>query len=463
MREEYGLDFLKSEHEEDGRMRKGYIILGVVGLVCFLTVTASPLYAGGIINKNNQSADYIRTLNRSAATDYPDIAVYNPAGIMKMDNGAYGKIDVLYFNKDYSNDVPGFGRLNADTPSIIPGAFALFKRDRWAGFFAFTIPAGGGELNYKDGNARTVALSQGVAFNANQLLAPGIGAGLLPPTAAYSQIDAMEIEVKQSSVLGFTFGGSFALNDMFSFAAGVRYSTGTREFDGQTTISAVTTIPGVNEPLNPSLRLEEDASGWAGILGANFAWKDLNAAVTFISNTKMDYKMDVRRDSLGIAPALGFADGSRRRIDIPGQLGLGVSYKFLPQLKVDLNYVLYLESSASIDTFEDEGNSWDLGLTGEYTFSPKWKASLGYLYTKIKLDDAQQINEPEEPKLSANTLGGGFVFSPTPSWDITFGGLYVWYQSVTGVSEDPTQLFGVPVEYDKKVWNLSAGVTWKFF
>ncbi len=444
-------------------MKKGAFLLGAIVLLCLLAMAASPLYAGGIINKNNQSADYMRTLNRSAATDHPDIAVYNPAGIMKMENGAYAKIDALYFNKDYSNDVPGFGRLNADTPSVIPGAFALYKRDRWAGFFAFTIPAGGGELDYEDGNARTVALSQGVAAQANALLAPAIGAGLLPPTAAYSQIDDMSLEVKQSSVLGFTLGGSFALNDMFSFAAGVRYSTGTREFDGETTISAVTTIPGVNAPLNPSLRLEEDADGWAGILGVNFAWKDLNAAVTFISNTKMEYEMDVRRDTLGIAPALGFADGSKRRIDIPGQLGFGVSYKFLPQLKVDANYVLYLEKNATIDTYEGEGNSWDLGLAAEYTFSPKWKASLGYLYTNIEIDDNQQINEPEEPKLSANTLGCGVVFSPTPNWDITLGGAYIWYQSVTGVSEDPRNLFGVPVEYDKEVWNLAAGVTWKFF
>ena len=172
--------------------------------------------------------------------------------------------------------------------------------------------------------------------------------------------------------------------------------------------------PGVNNPLSPSLRLEEDASGWAGILGVNFAWEDLNAAVTFISNTKMDYKMNVRRDTLGIAPALGFADGSRRRIDIPGLLGFGVSYRFLPQLKVDLNYVLYLESSASIDTYEDEGNSWDLGLTAEYMFSPKWKASLGYLYTDIKVDDDQQINEPEEPKLGANTVGRRCRVQPDP-------------------------------------------------
>ena len=141
-------------------MRKGLAILCGLGI---LVLAASPLYAGGIINKSNQSADYMRTLNRSAATDYPDIAVYNPAGIMQMENGAYAKLDVLYFNKDYSNDCPGFRQAQPDKPSVIPAFFAVFKQDRWAGFFAFTIPAGGGELEYNDGNARTVAVASGVA------------------------------------------------------------------------------------------------------------------------------------------------------------------------------------------------------------------------------------------------------------------------------------------------------------
>ncbi len=82
-------------------MRKGFAILCGLGI---LMLAASPLYAGGIINKSNQSADYMRTLNRSAATDYPDIAVFNPAGIMQMENGAYAKLDAMYFAKDYSND-----------------------------------------------------------------------------------------------------------------------------------------------------------------------------------------------------------------------------------------------------------------------------------------------------------------------------------------------------------------------
>jgi long-chain fatty acid transport protein len=430
-------------------MRKGFAILCGLGI---LVLAASPLYAGGIINKNNQSADYIRTLNRSAATDYADIAVFNPAGIMQMENGGYAKLDVMYFAKDYSNTVPGFGELDQDEPSIIPGLFTIYKQDRWAGFFAFTIPAGGGELKYDNGSARTVALSQGVAAGANARL----GANGVPSLFFYNQISDMNIELKESTVYGFTFGGSFALNDMWSFAAGVRYSNGTREFEGSTTISATNPLPGgLNGPLSPSLNIEEDADGWCGILGVNFAPTDkLNTALTFVSNTKMDYEIDVKRDTLGIAPSLGFADGSESRIDIPGQLGFGISYKFLPQLKVDLNYVYYLEKSADIDAFDDYGNSWDLGLTAEYTFSPQWKASIGYLHTDIKLDNNEQINEPEEPKLDANTFGAGVVWSPAPAWNITFGGLYANYKDVTD---------DLGINYDKTVWNLSAGVQWKFF
>ena len=75
---------------------------------------------------------------------------------------------------------------------------------------------------------------------------------------------------------------------------------------------------------------------------------------------------------------LGFTQGSKRRIDIPGLLGFGISYRFMPEFKVDFNYTYYLEEDAEIDTYDDEGNSWDLAISGEYTFTPQWKASLGY-------------------------------------------------------------------------------------
>jgi long-chain fatty acid transport protein len=447
-------------------MKKGLSIFCVIGL---LMLTASPLYAGGIINKQNQSADYMRTLNRHAATDYADIAVYNPAGIMKMADGGYAKLDVMYFAKDYSNTVPNgtfvppppasaffqgfnnadaYGELDQDEPSVIPGAFAVYKQKKWGIFGAFSIPAGGGELDYDKGSARTVRLASGVATQAN------FDFGLTPPNS-YDLLDAQNIKVKESTVYGLTLGGTFAFNEQWSIAAGVRYANGTREFEGSATISSTTLTPaGLAPPVTANLNIESDADGWAGILGVNFAPNDkINTALTYISNTKMDYTIKVKEDNLGLAPQIGFADGSSQRIDIPALLGFGISYKFMPQLKVDFNAVYYFEDSAEIDTFTDEGDSYDLGLAAEYAFSEQWKASLGYLHTKIKLDDDQQINEPEEPKLSANTLGAGAVWSPSKTWAITFGGAYVMYDDVTDSQG---------IKYEKSVWNLSAGVQWKF-
>ena len=132
---------------------------------------------------------------------------------------------------------------------------------------------------------------------------------------------------------------------------------------------------------------------------------------------------------LPLSIATGFRGRHVPADDIPGQLGFGISYKFLPQLNVALNYVLYLEKSATIEPSPAKATAGTSGITAEYTFSPQWKASVGYLYTDIKLPDDQQIKQPEEPKLNANTFGGGVVFSPTPKWDITFGGAYVNYKS----------------------------------
>ena len=65
-------------------MKKVIICIGGLALSCAVAVSA---LAGGVDNKTNWSAEYIRTLNRNAATDYADIAAYNPAGTVKLDEG----------------------------------------------------------------------------------------------------------------------------------------------------------------------------------------------------------------------------------------------------------------------------------------------------------------------------------------------------------------------------------------
>ena len=130
--------------------------LTTIHLTAMLSLIATPLFAGGILNKQNVSADYVRTLNRQAATDYADIAVYNPAGIMKMKTGKYLKIDLQFLAKDYSNSLPGVGELDHDEPSFVPGFFAIHKEDKWAGYMTAALVGGGGKVDYTEGNARSV-------------------------------------------------------------------------------------------------------------------------------------------------------------------------------------------------------------------------------------------------------------------------------------------------------------------
>ncbi len=74
-------------------MRKGLLVFMVLVVLVGLS---SSIYAGGIINKQNLSADYIRTLNRNAATDMADAAAFNPAGTAMMQDGLYVKADAIY-------------------------------------------------------------------------------------------------------------------------------------------------------------------------------------------------------------------------------------------------------------------------------------------------------------------------------------------------------------------------------
>jgi len=133
-------------------MKKFFVILGV--LVFFFS-TVSTLIAGGIDNKGNLSTEYIRTLNRNAATDSADAVAYNPAGVVKMEDGLFLNASGQYALKTYTNTIGGI------VPSIIPSVFGLYKKDKWAGFAAFTIPCGGGEVEYDNGNATSFALGQG--------------------------------------------------------------------------------------------------------------------------------------------------------------------------------------------------------------------------------------------------------------------------------------------------------------
>lgn len=401
-----------------------------IAFALLFSLSASPLYAGGIINKSNSSADYFRTLNRQAATDYADIAVHNPAGIMKMKDGKYVKLDFQYIAKDYSNTIPGADELDQNMSSLIPGFFAIHKQEKWACYLTASLVGGGGKIDYKDGNARSVTIISSL-----------LGGLPLSVAAAFPQ------RVKAESVYtGLTLGGAYAVNDMISVSAGVRYVNAFKKLK----LSA----QGLPVLGNVVAEIEDEADGVGAIFGVNIAPNDRwNIGIRYETPTKLDFKLNVK-EGAPLLGAIGLTDNRKEREDLPGLFGFGASYKLTPELKIDANIIYYLEKDADWETgFDDAGNSYDLGFSLEYTFNKKWKASVGYMSTNLDIDKDQILTVPEEPRLDADTFGAGVVWSPTDAVDITFGGIYASY-------DDATDSLGI--KYEKTVWSFATGLQWKF-
>jgi long-chain fatty acid transport protein len=439
-------------------MRKGLVgFMVLVVLVVFVGLPSS-IYAGAIINKSNLSADYIRTLNRNAATDMADAAAYNPAGTAMMENGLYVKADAIYFWKEYENQMPStpaifnLGTLDSHEPSIIPGFFAVYKQDRWSGFFAVTVPGGGGQVRYQDGDARTVMLSAPGAVGG---LGTYLGGAAGNPTNINQYIEA------DSYYVGYSLGAAFKIFDSLSLSGGVRYVDATQKFKGSAT--------GTTGPANTvNVKIERTDEAYNYFLGLDYApIKDLNFALTYMSNTALNFKADTKDNSPGqaISTNVGWTDGTHEREDLPGYLAAGVSYFILPgKLRIEPNFTYYLEKQAKFEgaRFQDSnpGNSYDIGVALEYILNPQWRFSVGYLHTEIKGMQSQDLL-PEAPELDANSVAVGLVFSPIERLDLTLGGERSWYESVK--TDTTSSRAPAGTHYDKDVYGLSFGIQYRFF
>jgi len=380
--------FLTSQFTGGGGMKKLFVFLCIAGLIA---ASASPLFAGGIENKHNWSAEWVRSLNRNSATDSADAVAYNPAGVMKMDNGLYLNVTGQYALKDYSNTFLGT-EYNTDEPDFVPSLFALYKNDKWAVYGAVTIVVAGGKINYEQGDTTTFGLAQQIIASAT-LPSPPYPPGI----PAFDTLVSHHIEGEAYSI-GYTIGGAYKINDMFSVSLGARYVDASREFKGNASLvgNAPQTTLGVD--------YEETGNGWGGIIGVNVTpLEALNIGLRYETKTSIDYSTHVNQDDIGIV-----TEGFKRNRDLPALLGLGVSYKFTPKIRVEADLTYYFNEDADWTdnpvTAADEtqkDNGYDIGIAFEYTFNPKWKASVAYMYTNTGIDpDNMSI---ETPELDADT------------------------------------------------------------
>lgn len=205
------------------------------------TLIAGNLLAGGLVTNTNQSASWVRMPSRNASTEI-DAAYYNPAGLMKLDNGFHFSLNNQIISQTrtitstypYLNSSEYKGTVFAP---FFPSIYAAFKMNKFAVSLGFMPIGGGGGATYENG---LPSFEMGISDLVPGLYAKGINA------TAYK----VDIFFEGSSLfLGYQGAISYKINDMISIAAGARYVTAKNTYTGHLQ-DVLVTINGTDVPIS---------------------------------------------------------------------------------------------------------------------------------------------------------------------------------------------------------------------
>lgn len=189
-------------------------------MVCALALTS---FAGGLLTNTNQSAQFVRMLSRNASTQI-DAVYFNPAGLMKMENGWHFAIhnQSIFQEKSVNSYFPllNNGEYIGDVKApVFPSAFAVYKMENWAVSLGFGPNGGGGSATFERGlPSFEIPLSK-------------LNSGALSPIGV-TGYDA-DLYFDGSSIFwGIQAGLTYKLGDMVSVYGGARYLPSTNTYAG---------------------------------------------------------------------------------------------------------------------------------------------------------------------------------------------------------------------------------------
>jgi long-chain fatty acid transport protein len=190
------------------------------------------LLAGGLVTNTNQSAAWVRLPARNASVGI-DAVYFNPAGLMKLENGLHISLSnqSIWQNREVDNSYAGPGGLfglnehvykGTVTAPLFPSIYAVYKMDKLAFSVGFNPIGGGGGALYEKGLP---------SFEISQ-------SDLVPLLAASQGATGYSLDAYfegTSTFLGFQGGVSYKVNDFLSVAAGLRYVTAKNTYMGHLT------------------------------------------------------------------------------------------------------------------------------------------------------------------------------------------------------------------------------------
>jgi long-subunit fatty acid transport protein len=202
----------------------------LLSFIAAIFITGS-LFAGGLVTNTNQSAAWVRLPSRNASVGI-DAVYFNPAGLMKLENGFHFSVSnqSIFQTRTVKNWYEGpsnnYG-LNDHiyegtvTAMVFPDIYAVYKMDKFAFSLGFAPVGGGGGALYERG---LPSFERGPSDLVPSLASQGASAYRLD---AYFK--------GSSTFLGLQGGVSYKVNDWLSIAAGIRYVTAKNTYEGHLT------------------------------------------------------------------------------------------------------------------------------------------------------------------------------------------------------------------------------------
>jgi long-chain fatty acid transport protein len=471
----------------------------------------------------NQSAEYVRTLNRNASRD-ADAAFYNPAGLAFMEQKGLHVMfssQTYYARREHTQDyyaidvesvpggpvetahrlTPGFKSNLPDeyyaetTAPCLPDFNVIWKDDSWAAFFSFAVMQAAPSMTYPYGLA---VIDFGMLATPETML------------ETYGSNDLFSMQrnaeaIRDEMYLGGTVGFSYKLHDSFSAALAVRYihmsgkmQVHVTDIEYYADWGSGPTIDPPDATLLTEWNLETDTRGHgAGVIaGMHFRPGELvgllkgmdvgfryeyYAPMVLQKNTvhfmapallEKSGKLDIFKDGSKSPDGMAYtSDGgngqSTLKVTYPQSLSLGISYPILKNLRAEVSGEITLRQYRDLDGREDAYNlGYRAGGCLEWAIMPKVKLSAGYLYNNFGIKPEKR--DEADPLLESHTVGGGFGFKVDDRLDISVGFFKMFFVKETQYTTEFTNVSGPVTHYLKKSFDenrfsTAIGITYRLF
>jgi len=397
-------------------------------LLSLIVVTGA--YAGGIVTNTNQSAEFIRTLNRNASTE-TDAVYFNPAAVAMFDEGfhTYLSNQTVIQTRTIDTVFPTYNenRFEGETTApIFPNVYVAYNTGKMALSLGITPIGGGGSAEFPKGLP---------SFDYQLARFVGLPAKLINSSLEpYGEITgySMDASFTGSSIyIGGQFGVAYELNPMISLAGGFRIVSAKNTYEGALKNVILNADNGDISGVIPNINVDAERTGigYTGIAGINFTpMSSMNIGLRYETKTSLELETDTRVDDTSILGDPMFPDGEKIPADMPAMIAAGISYSVFANLRVEGSYTYYLNSGVDWEENSEDyvDNSQEIGLAVEYAVFPNLELSIGGL--KSTMGAMKEYQSDLSYSLDSQSLGTGFQYHFTNGISASVGFSKTFYE-----------------------------------